>query len=499
MLIAVIPVRDYDTAKQQIQKALEQADGVELRLDYLFQLDIDAIARLRAQCTLPVIFTLRSALQGGHYPCDEALRLQDMLRLAALNPDYVDVEYDVPDSFLQVLCAQYPSIKIICSYHDFIQTPEDLPGLFNALQRPYFYAYKIATQANTTTDALRMLVMVSKLQSHHKISGLCMGEYGLCTRIVGPVVGSMMSYACLDHAQATAPGQFLIRDLLTIYHYRQLNLDTKLYALIGDPVSASVGHIVHNQAMRMLHQNAVYLTLRVTSAALPEIIALCRNLPIWGFSITMPLKERMVSWMDSIEPRSKPIQAINTMVKHQQSWMGCNTDGLGAIEALKQKCCINQQTIAILGAGGSARAIAYEALRQKARVIILNRSESKAQQLAMDLGCEAGALVALPSLQYTVLINTLPEQAYTDPSLAFFVQSMVVPATVIAMDIVYQPIDTVFINIVKALGCRCVFGYEMYIFQALLQIQYWFAPSSALLSDLKTKMQAFFLEQVVCQ
>lgn len=495
MLIVAISVIDYLDTAQQILQAVSQADGLEFRLDALITLDFNAIKTLRHASTLPVIFTVRNQSQGGQYPYDDSQRYCDILALCALQPDYFDLEYDVPLALLEQIATQFPRIKVISSYHHFEKTPTDILKVFQGMQRPYVYAYKIATQAQSTLDALRMMQFVRQVSDEHRVIGLCMGDLGQCTRILSPIMGNIMSYACMAQTRATAPGQLLVEELLTQYHYHQLNSKTKIYALWGDPIHLSVGHVLHNQAISYLKRDAVYIKLRVAAEELPLVIALCREMRFEGMSITMPLKERIVPFLDAMTPASQAIQAINSVVRQQNQFIGFNTDGLGALNALAKYVTISQQTILILGAGGAARAIAYEAVRQQAKVIILNRTLAKAVLLAEELGCQAYELEVFPRLQhlqYTVLINTLPEYVFGHQIIIDLLHPDHILPNTLAMDIVYQPINTLFLQLARRADCQCIAGFEMYICQALLQLRQWFQVPDAELQYIKQMMYRYF-------
>lgn len=493
MLIAIIPVTDYTDTQRHLYQISDRADGIELRLDYLPYWDIQALTALRQACHLPVVFTLRSQAHGGHYLHSEAERIKSIMTLCTLNPDYLDLEYDVPVPTIQAIRKRYPAIKLILSYHNFEKTPEDLPVLLQALYQPDCYAYKIATQAQSTLDALRMLHFVKALGSRHRLIGLCMGEYGQCTRILAPVVGSLFSYAYLDSSHATAPGQLSLHDLSEFYHYRQLNPATKIYGLLGDPVHGSVGHILHNRVMMVLQYNAVYVKLRITPDELLTAMLLLKQLPCWGLSVTMPLKETIVPFLDDLDDDTRAIQAVNTVVKTSSQWFGTNTDGRGALQALSQSVTISDSTIVIFGAGGSARAIAFTALKQGAKVILLNRHVERARKLSNELGCEAYDLNDFPKLRdYHICINTLPSQAYDDPNLRNVWHPDHIKPSAVVMDIVYQPIDTFFLSVAKGVGCECVPGFQMYVAQAVLQVQQWFQPTDSELQNITQWMRAYF-------
>lgn len=496
MIITVIQCHDYDIATEQIRQIQTQTDGIELRIDYSNTLDLGAIAALRHEFKLPMVFTLRKPSQGGVYQQDEAQRLQNLMALAEIGPEYIDIESDVSHEFVEALKFKFPQIKLICSYHNFNETPSELMEILQSMQHPCFDVYKLAMKTNHILDALRLMQFVNTYHDQYCLTGIGMGEAGQCTRILSPVLGNAMHYVSLDESQATAPGQLTLHELLTTYSFRTLNRNSKIYALLGDPVSLSVGHRLHNQSFAFTHTNAVYIKLGVTKEALPEVMRQCRTLPFAGFSITMPLKESIIPLLDEIDPVSQPIKAINSVVLEQGRWIGFNTDGIGAIQAVIDRICVAGLTVVILGAGGAARAIAYEAIQHKANVIILNRTVTKAANLAAELGCQSGTLTHLGELRdAAVIINTLPGHVYAEKNMQDWLQSDVFPSTCIAMDIVYNPIHTPFLQAAKQAHCTCILGYEMFINQALLQIIRWTHPSAEQLIDIKQRMQYFFKRQ----
>lgn len=493
MIIAVIPCRNDDTAKQHIHQAQATAGGIELRIDYAKTLDLDAITTLRYECHIPMIFTLRKKSQGGFYPQDETQRLQDILALCELNPDYIDLEYDVSPLFIEELTSRYPHIKLIRSYHNFEETPTDLMAILQSMQHPCIHAYKLAMTAHSTLDALRLMQFVNTHHAHYRLTGIGMGEAGESTRILSSVVGNAMHYASVDASQTTAPGQLTLKELLTVYSFQKLHRFSKIYALLGDPVSSSVGHILHNQNMAHIHSDAVYITLRVTRDELPEVIHRCRTLPFAGFSITMPLKESIIPLLDAIDPLSQPIKAINSVVLENGKWVGFNTDGIGAIQAITDRTDIATKTVVILGAGGAARAIAYEALRHHARVVVLSRTATRAATLAKELGCDSGDLTDLSRYRGAVIINTLPISAYSEQSTKEWLHPGVFSSASIAMDIVYNPLHTPFLQMAKQANGTTIFGYEMYVNQGVMQIMRWFKPSTQQLHEIKQNMRHYFL------
>jgi len=485
MLVAVINATNYLEALEQINSAITYADAIELRLDFWKKLNIDDIKKIKTTYSIPMIFTLRKPTEGGYYQGDEKNRLALLKQLCTLNPEYMDIEYDVSKDFLKSL-QQYPTIKFICSYHNFHNTPENLVGILESMQYPLFSHYKIATLAQSTIDALRMLQFVNTYSKECLLTGICMGETGQCTRIVGAIVGSQLNYATLTTATAVAPGQLSLDHLVNLYRVKQFSRDTKIYALLGDPIDKSVGHVLHNAAMAFLHKNAVYIKLKIKKQELPEAINLLRALAFSGFSVTMPLKEVILPFLDNIDISADKIGAINTVLI-DQLWQGFNTDGRGAVHSILEKIHLKDKYIVVLGAGGAARAIVYELLQQGAKVTVVNRTLENAKRLAEKLGCDIAS--TMPTT-YDVIINTLPEESFME--LKFFSAKNLIAKT-IAMDIVYQPIQTIFLAMAKNADCICIPGYEMFIRQAVAQLKLWFKLNDEQVSHITKNMRSYFL------
>lgn len=487
MLIPVINAVNYAAAKNAIEQNLAKANGFELRLDYWQHLNFDEVAKLRESFSIPLIFTLRKQSQGGLYSGPEEQRLKDIAKLCELQPDYLDVEYDIDSHFLQNIKTRFPRIKFICSYHDYKATPNDLTVILQQMQKTNCHYYKIATQANCAMDTVRMLQLIQNNAGKIPFIGISMGEFGIPTRIIGKILGNQFTFAALNVDQAVAPGQLTVHELTDIYHYQQMNSSTKIYALLGDPVAKSVGHLWHNKAFALLKEDAVYLKMRVTEQEAAEVLQELKQLPFSGFSVTMPLKQIAYEAMDELNDVAKKIHAVNTVIVNNAHYSGFNTDGLGAMQALENHIkSLANKIIVIIGAGGAARAIIYSARQLGAEVHLFNRSIEKAKELAAEFKCKAYALNQLDQIKqipYAVIINTLPVAVQQEH--LKLLQSDIFKSGAIAMDIVYNPVDTPFLQLAAAASCICVPGYEMYVEQALLQLKHWFNSQPDELAKLK--------------
>jgi len=467
MICVAIRGPTYQEAQAQIAAAMPYADLVELRLDLFQEIDFAEILKLRGFCQIPCLFTLRDRTQGGTYPCSEESRLKDLHRLAELEPDYLDIESHVPRDFVEELSKRYPKVKVILSYHDFSMTPEDLNAIHNKMRKVPAYFYKIAVMAHNTLDMLRVLICVK--ESDGRLIGISMGEDGIPSRIIGPVVGCPLTYACLDETQKTAPGQISAKDLEKVYHYHALNPQTTLYGLIGDPVETSISQWTHNALFRSLGWNAVYVKMRVRAEELEEFFKLIKRLPFRGLSVTMPHKERVMQYVDEVDGIAQQIGAINTLLLEGGKIKGTNTDGIGALNAIEKQRKVNGKKVVLLGSGGAAKAIAYEAAQRDAHLIILNRHGESAEELAKHFGAIGGGLELMEQYHeqgYDILINSTPSAMPIEP--------IHLDHKALVMDIKTKPKDNPLLIAARERGYPVVYGYEMFIEQALGQFALWF-------------------------
>ena len=469
MLFVSIPGPSFAQAVQQVQNAEMCADGAELRLDLFENLDLEQIRRLLEKSKLPMIFTLRRKDQGGRFVGPEETRFSWLEKLCSLKPAYVDLEWDIPMLFIKQLHTKFPAIKFISSYHNFTIIP-DLEEVFVKMRSPHVRFYKIAIPASSTIDALKLLSFAkAKNAENLQVIGIAMGEKGQITRILGPIFGSPIEYCSTNQNEPTAPGQMTAEEMSAIYHHRSLNVQSSILGLIGDPINQSIGHLAHNAVIGNLKKNAVYVKLALKKEELASFFSYAKKMPFLGLSVTMPLKDAVLPFLDTIDDDARSIGAVNTLCFEKGKIAGFNTDGAGALDAIEQKLLVQGKKVVILGAGGAAKAIIHEAIKRRAHVCILNRTAKKAQSLADLMGCDGGGLDLMPDLYergYDILIKCTPDDLPIEPR-------WILPGCLV-MDIVYLPKETPFLLQAASKGCQLVFGYEMYVNQAALQCIIWY-------------------------
>ncbi len=255
---------------------------------------------------------------------------------------------------------------------------------------------------------------------------------------------------------------------------QEINGQTGLYGIIGNPVRHTLSPAMHNAAFAELGLNNIYLPFPVLD--LEAGISGLKALGVKGVSVTIPYKEAVIPLLDSIENVAQQIGAVNTIeikeVDGQKFVYGSNTDWLGANRALAEKIDLQGTQVVLLGAGGSARAIGFGLQQRGAAVILCSRTAARGQALATDLGCRWCSLDEVGSLHGDVLINAT--SVGMQPAMA----SSPVPATILSryqvvMDIVYAPLTTRLLREAAAAGCQVINGLEMLLYQGAAQFELW--------------------------
>jgi len=250
------------------------------------------------------------------------------------------------------------------------------------------------------------------------------------------------------------------------------NIDgkTRVYGILGRPVTHSLSPAMHNAAFRHLGINAVYVAFPVTD--LPQAVTGLRGLAIGGVSVTIPFKEEIIPLIDELDPQAVKIGAVNTLVNRDGRLTGYNTDWLGAVAALKAKISLNDRHVLILGAGGASRAIAFGIIAESGRVTLTDVDQSRAAALVKDLGGETIALDAVADCPAAILVNATPVGMAPDID-GIPINPDLLPRFEVVMDIVYQPLTTRLLKEAQDRGCVTLDGLQMLIHQATAQFELW--------------------------
>ena len=250
----------------------------------------------------------------------------------------------------------------------------------------------------------------------------------------------------------------------------QLDGATKIYGIMGNPVSHSLSPAMHNAAFQACDLNKVYVPFEVMDV--PCALDGFRAIGVCGVSVTEPHKQAVIPHLDVIDPVAKKIGAVNTLLIDGKHIHGYNSDWIGANQALETIVDLPVSTVLVLGAGGSARAIGFGLQEKGATVIIANRTLAKGQALAKELNCECCRIAEIEDLKVDALVNTtsvgMTPMIDTTP-----VHKSMLKNTRAVMDIVYSPSETRLLREAKQVGCKTVNGTYMLLYQGVVQFELW--------------------------
>jgi 3-dehydroquinate dehydratase / shikimate dehydrogenase len=461
MICIPITATNMQEALADMQAAAALADIIELRLDYLQDADLPLLLTNRPR---PVIITITPQEENGRFAGSDSERIALLEQAIDLGAEYIDC--NLGWSALPRLQSIKNKTRIIVSSHNYAETPADLNAIYREIAATGADIIKIATVANRISDNLRMLDLIRA--ADRDCIGICMGEKGEVSRILAPVYGALLTFASLDAGKESAPGQITAETMRSVYDLSRLQPGTQLFGLIGNPVSKSRGYILFNQLFKHYGLNMLYLNFPVDDMAdfMNSFGRLLR-----GFSITMPHKQTVMPYLDEIDPMSAKINAINTVINRDGRLLGCNTDTAGVVRPLLQRTALKDKRVTLLGAGGAARAAAAALSNEGAHVTILNRTVSRAKELAAELGCAAGKLDDFNPDSTDMLINM------TSVGMHPHVDEAPIPAEklhgLIVFDGVYNPPETQLLREASRAGCTVIPGIEMFINQAAEQFRLW--------------------------
>jgi 3-dehydroquinate dehydratase/shikimate dehydrogenase len=458
---------------------LEKAESVvrdnpflELRLDYLPKPGL-ALPKIKQFMEMNphavVIATCRRAVSGGKFKGAIPAQLELLGKAAAAGCQMVDLELQTaakckPEQ-LQKLRTR---AALVLSFHDFRGTKK-LEETLAAMRKYPADFYKVVSTATTLYDNVTMMKFLEKESDRHSLVGLCMGEQGIVSRVLGVRAGSAFTFAAVNPQERTAPGQVTAQELRNVYRIDQVDAATRVYGVAGDPVAHSLSPVIMNTAMRRENVNAVYVALHAKS--LKDLLACVRDVPIHGLSITMPYKQTILEHLDNTDTHTSKIGACNTVVRAQDGKLyGFNTDTAGVVRPLEQRLGIENARVLVLGAGGAARAAVFGLKERGAEVFILNRTAETGQKLARQAKARTVKRADLKKLTFDVIINATPV-GMKNPKESPLQESEINAKYVFEM--IYDPAETQLIRLARARGAQIIPGIEMFVQQAARQFEIW--------------------------
>ena len=458
--------------------ALKETRFLEFRLDSLPHPGT-ALPRIRSflaqRPNATAIATCRRRPNGGHFVGSLTEEFEVLLKAARAGCRIIDIEVE---SAREATPAQFETFRsalrtagsaLLVSYHDFARTRslEDAAGHIAAFEPEII---KVVSTAQTLADNLAVLRLLEDHSARYCIVAMAMGEEGLVSRVLGPRAGSAFTFASLADGAETAAGQVTARALRTLYHIDRLDAETRIFGVAGNPIAHSLSPLMHNAAFRRERVNAVLLPLKVR--ALSDLLALTLELPLSGVAVTMPLKQEVMPHLDHVDTLTGKIGACNTLrVTADGKLYGFNTDVEGIVRPLERRFKLRGARVAVVGAGGAARAAVFGLVDQGAEVFVVNRTHENAVALAKAAGASAIKHELLAKIRVEVLINSTPcgmaGSAQSHPIAEKELNAGLV------FDMVYNPLETPLLRLAKSRGIPVINGLEMFVQQGVRQFEIW--------------------------
>jgi len=477
------------------------ADLIEWRVDGLIEASPGwaAVETLVRDCPSACILTARCTEEGGQYAgtdADLAAWLSETGK-GSLRPAWIDVEFvrlarsgDIRDA---VAAIRQQGGRVLASFHDFTGQPSDLARRALAMQQSDVDAVKLVWRARSLRDCVDCAELLA--QRTKPMVALCMGPFGVLSRVMTGVWGGLMSFASLDAASGTAPGQVTIADMVKQYRFRSLGPGTGVYGLIGDPLGDSPGFSKHNAAFEAAEVDAVYLPLPVAAGweSLKGTLATLiesRKVSMRGASVTLPHKHDLVRFArdrgGEMSELATQCGAANTMTIDAQGRLRIdNTDVAGILEPLRDRWRAREDqledaTAVVLGAGGVARAAVVALLAAGCRVAVVNRTPDRAAQLARDVaGCGVVDLKP-PGDRVDIVVQAtsvgMAHGEHADESAMTAVgcdAAVLLDGHSVFFETIYDPVETPAATEARARGADIVTGGDMWRAQAAAQQLAW--------------------------
>jgi 3-dehydroquinate dehydratase/shikimate dehydrogenase len=462
------------TPAEMIEKAtsvVKETPFLEFRLDYL-EKPLLALPKLKQffadNTAATAIATCRRAANGGKFTGTIAAEVEILFKAADAGFHLVDIELQSAESIkkagLQKL--RETGIALIVSYHDFNAT-KDLDEIYARIApfNPDFV--KIVPTAKALVDNVTLIRFLERMNDHTNIIGICMGDAGVISRVLGVRAGSAFTFAAATPGEETGPGQIAARTLIETYRIEHVDAATKVYGVAGNPIRSSLSPVMMNTAFRRETVNAVYLALQTTR--LSDLLKLVHEIPVQGVSITMPLKQEILPHLEQTDPLSAKIGAVNTIRLLDGKLYGFNTDVAGIVGPLEKRMSLRGAKVLVLGAGGAARAAVFGVRDRGAEVFILNRTAETAQKLARQSGSKTIRKEALAKTSFDAIINATPV------GMAGNKAPQILEAkdlnTRLVFDLVYNPLETPLIHMARQQSIPIITGVEMFVQQGARQFE----------------------------
>ena len=260
---------------------------------------------------------------------------------------------------------------------------------------------------------------------------------------------------------------------------------TRTCGLIGNPVEHTLSPLIQNHLAESTGNNMVYVPFHVEEGRLRDAVEGAFALNLLGCNVTVPYKSDVIPFLSDIDPLAERIGAVNTLVRTEAGFKGYNTDMPGLYRAMQRDGVeLAGRVCVILGAGGAARAVAVMLLEKQAeKVYILNRTYEKAAAVAEEVNALAGTRFAeamalenygkLPEGQKFLVIQATNVGMYPRVEDVVLEDKVFYQKVEAGYDLIFNPGDTRFMQLVRENGGRAYNGARMLLYQGIIAYELW--------------------------
>lgn len=257
-----------------------------------------------------------------------------------------------------------------------------------------------------------------------------------------------------------------------------INTDTLVLGVIGNPIRHSLSPQLHNAVFSKLGLNAVYLPFAIEDVQLEKALTGMQNLGFRGINVTIPHKEKVIPYMDELSAEARECGAVNVIHFHKGKMIGHNTDGQGFVRSMQEAGVQIQGKALILGAGGAARSIVAALSRAGMNQIELYDIDARRAADLASLASDGTARITGQLLDETaflssartasILINCSPIGMHPNVESSPVSSLEGVGDDTVVADIIYNPEMTLFLQMAVREGCKTINGLPMFVHQAAL-------------------------------
>jgi 3-dehydroquinate dehydratase/shikimate dehydrogenase len=459
---------------ERAESALKDSRFFEFRLDSLSK-PTSALPYLKQFLSehrdVTAIATCRRKSHGGNFQGSLTAELEVLMSAAQVGCQILDLEVESAEECKNAQLAKLRAAgaALLISFHDYTRTRslDQAADRIEAFKPDYV---KVVSTARSVSDNLAVLRLIEDRSLCSHFVGIAMGEEGIISRLLGPRAGAAFTFASFSDGTETAPGQLSAHTFHDLYRIDQLDQATRIFGVAGNPISHSLSPLMHNTAFRREIVNAVMVPLKVRS--LDDLLTVVRELPVAGVAVTMPLKQEVLPHLANMDPLTARIGACNTLRTGADGKLyGFNTDVAGVVRPLEKRLRLKGARVAVLGAGGAARAAVFGLMEQGAEVFVVNRTHENAVKLARQAKAKSLKHEVFAKQHFDVLINTTP------CGMKGFKQTMPIAENELnaglVFDMVYNPLDTPLLKLAHSRGIPILSGLEMFIQQGARQFEIW--------------------------